>query len=183
MPLAAGGVLVRDGARLLAPLQEQAPYLFGSARHWPDLGQVTIACSQRFDALKTWLVWRVYGSELWDHLTTHVCDVTLAAYEYCADSEILEPVHRPQSNIFCFRLRNAKGNDSDARHWAIKEEVNESGFAYISSTVLDERRVLRIVVMNPRTTAEDVRDMLHGVAEIATRATDKKRSRSASTRS
>jgi len=180
MPLAAGGVAVRDGAQLLAPLQEQAPYLFGSTRHWPDLGQITIACSQRFDALKTWLVWRVYGSELWDHLTTHVCDVTQAAYEYCAESEILEPVHRPQSNIFCFRLRNVQKSDSDARHWAIKEDVNESGFAYISSTVLDGRRVLRIVVMNPRTTAEDIRDMLHRVEETSMGKRRATRSRRAS---
>jgi glutamate/tyrosine decarboxylase-like PLP-dependent enzyme len=169
MPLAAGGVLVRDGARLLAPLREEAPYLFGSKRRWPDLGQFTIACSQRFDALKTWLVWRVYGGELWHHLTTHVCDVARAAFQYCSESEILEPVHQPHSNIFCFRLRGRHDRDSDRRCWAIKEQLNESGFAYISSTVLDGRRVLRIVVMNPRTTADDIRDVLRGVEKIAIR--------------
>jgi L-2,4-diaminobutyrate decarboxylase len=169
MPLAAGGVLVRDGARLAEPLQEGAPYLFGSKRHWPDLGQLTIACSQRFDALKVWLVWRVYGAELWDHLTSHVCDVTKAAYDYCSESKILEPVHQPHSNIFCFRLRK-RNRDSDRRHWTIKEELNESGFAYISSTVLDGSRVLRIVVMNPRTTVDDIGDMLARIEEIATGA-------------
>jgi L-2,4-diaminobutyrate decarboxylase len=166
MPLAAGGVLVRDGTRLAEPLQEGAPYLFGSKRRWSDIGQLTIACSQRFDALKVWLVWRAYGGELWDHLTTHVCNVAQEAYQYCSDSEILEPVHEPHSNIFCFRLRE-RDRDSDRRHWAIKEELNESGFAYISSTVLDERRVLRIVVMNPRTTARDVFDVLRRVEELA----------------
>lgn len=168
MPLTAGGVLVREAARLTEPLQEAAPYLFGSKRRWPDLGQLTIACSQRFDALKIWLVWRVYGGEIWDHLTTHVCDVTKAAFEYCLDSKILEPVHRPHSNIFCFQLRK-RDRDSDRRHWVIKEALNESGFAYISSTVLDHRRVLRIVVMNPRTTAEDICDVLGRVEQIATR--------------
>jgi len=169
MPLAAGGVLVRDGARLLGPLQEQAPYLFGSQRRWPDLGQLTIACSQRFDALKTWLVWRVYGGELWDHLTTHVCSVAQAAFQYCSESKILEPVHQPHSNIFCFRLRGRHDRDSDRRCWAIKEQLNESGFGYISSTVLDGRRVLRVVVMNPRTTADDIRDVLLRVEKIAIR--------------
>jgi L-2,4-diaminobutyrate decarboxylase len=169
MPLAAGGVLVRDGARLLRPLQDPAPYLFGSQRRWPDLGQITIACSQRFDALKTWLVWRVYGGELWDHLTTHVCDVAQAAFQYCSESETLEPVHQPQSNIFCFRLPSQHDRDSDRHGWAIKEELNESGFGYISSTVLDGRRVLRIVVMNPRTTADDIRDILRRVEKIAIR--------------
>jgi len=170
MPLSAGGVLVRDGKKLFEPLQEKAPYLFGSKRRFPDLGQVTIACSQRFDALKTWIIWRAYGPEVWDALTTHVCDVAHTAYQYCEQSKILEPVHKPQSNIFCFRLRGAHGRDSDRRHWTIKEKLNESGFAYISSTVLDGRRVLRLVVMNPRTTADDIREILRRVEETANRA-------------
>jgi L-2,4-diaminobutyrate decarboxylase len=167
MPLSAGGLLVRNGSHLRKSLEEQAPYLFGSTRRWPDLGHLTIACSQRFDALKTWIVWRGYGAKLWDMLTTHVCDVAEAAYQYCCKSDILEPVHLPQSNIFCFRLRHVSVRDSDRQHWAIKEQINESGFAYISSTVLNGRRVLRIVVMNPRTTAADIVDILRKIEEIA----------------
>jgi len=177
MPLAAGGVLVRDGSRLLSPLQEQAPYLFGSKRRWPDLGQLTIACSQRFDALKIWLVWRGYGPQLWDHLITHVCDVAHAAFRYCVESKILEPVHEPHSNIFCFRLRHDHGRDSDRLHWEIKEKLNESGFAYISSTVLDGQRVLRIVVMNPRTRADDVQAILHRIEQMATRLGSRRKSK------
>jgi glutamate/tyrosine decarboxylase-like PLP-dependent enzyme len=64
MPLSAGGVLVRDGEQLTQPLKEQAPYLFGPRRRWPDLGQLTIACSQRFDALKIWIIWRVYDQQV-----------------------------------------------------------------------------------------------------------------------
>ena len=166
MPLAARSAGARWGA-LLGPLQERAPYLFGSKRRWPDLGQLTIACSQRFDALKIWLVWRVYGGEIWDHLTTQVCDVAHAAFQLCSQSEVLEPMHEPHSNIFCFRLRRPHDRDSDARHWAIKEKLNESGFGYISSTVLDGRRVLRIVVMNPRTTADDIQDILRRIEKIS----------------
>lgn len=168
MPLSAGGVLVRDGRNLLHPLREQAPYLFGSRRRWPDIGQVTIACSQRFDALKSWVVWRSYGPQVWDALATHVCDVAHEAFHYCCQSRILEPVHDPHSNILCFQLRGPHGPHSDRRHWAIKEELNESGFAYISSTVLNRRRVLRLVVMNPRTTSDDIRAILRRVEEIAT---------------
>jgi L-2,4-diaminobutyrate decarboxylase len=167
VPLSAGGVLVRKGAHLLEPLQEQAPYLFGSKRRWPDIGQATVACSQRFDAMKVWIIWRVYGPKIWAELTTHVCEVAHAAYEYCSDSRIFEPVHKPQSNIFCFRLRGEDGRDSDRRHWAIKEALNESGFAYISSTVLHGHRVLRLVVMNPRTTADDICAILRRVEKIA----------------
>lgn len=167
MPLSAGGVLLRDGRYLSHCLQDQAPYLFGSKRRWPDIGQITLACSQRFDALKVWLTWRVYGAQVWDALATHVCDVAQAAFHYCSESSILAPVHEPQSNIFCFELRGATGVNSDLLHWRIKEELNESGFAYVSSTLLNRRRVLRLVVMNPRTTAADIHTVLPAVERIA----------------
>jgi L-2,4-diaminobutyrate decarboxylase len=167
MPLSAGGLLVRNRVHLAKPLLEQAPYLFGSKRRWPDLGQFTMACSQRFDALKVWLAWCAYGPRLWDALTTHVCEVARDAFEYCKQSDVLEPIHQPHSNILCFRLRSPHGRRSDQQHWAMKEELNESGFGYISSTVLDNRRVLRLVIMNPRTKASDVHELLRRLERIA----------------
>ena len=166
MPLAAGGVLVREGARLATPLRESAPYLFGSKRELPDIGQYTIACSQRFDALKIWLVSRLYGWKIWDALVSHVCEVAHAAYEYCNDSALLAPVHEPQSNIFCFRVRAASPERSDSLPMQLKESLNESGFAYISSTVLAGQRVLRLVIMNPRTTVADVHGMFAEVERL-----------------
>lgn len=170
MPLAAGAVLVRDGRNLRNALEQHAPYLFGgAAREFPDIAQFTIACSQRFDALKTWLTWKAYSNALWDELTTGVCKVAHAAYEYCGQSSVLEPVHEPQLNILCFRLRQGprSGAASDRLHWKIKEAVNASGRGYLSSTVLNGRRVLRIVVMNPRTTQRDIEGVMKEVERAA----------------
>lgn len=168
MPLSAAGVLVRNGSLLATPLAERAPYLFATEqRRWPDIGQLTIACSQRFDALKIWLVWQIYGARVWDALISHTCAVCAAAFRFCADSRILEPVHEPHSNILCFRLRRQRDADSSRIHWQVKEELNESGYGYVSSTVLDGRRVLRLVVMNPRTQVRDVEDVLKRIERIA----------------
>jgi len=152
---------------LARPLAERAPYLFGAERRWPDIGQFTIACSQRFDALKIWLVWQIHGARVWDALVTHACAVCATAYRYCSASRILEPLHEPHSNILCFRLRQQRGKDSNRIHWNIKEQLNESGYGYISSTVLEGRRVLRLVVMNPRTQPADVADVLRMIERIA----------------
>jgi len=168
MPLSAAGVLVRDGSLLARPRAERAPYLFAAERRpWPGIGQLTIACSQRFDALKIWLVWQIHGARVWDALVTHTCAVCAAAFRYCAESRILEPLHEPHSNILCFRLRDQRGKDSSRIHWKLKEELNESGYGYISSTVLDGCRVLRLAVMNPRTQVGDVEDVLKRVERIA----------------
>ena len=94
-----------------------------------------------------------------------------AAFEYCARSRVLEPVHEPQLNILCFRLRPRPRSSaaSDRLHWQIKEAVNASGRAYISSTVLEGRRVFRSVVMNPRTTANDIVQVMKEVERAARR--------------
>lgn len=167
MPLTAGGVLVRNGRHLLQALEADAPYLFGSERRWPDIGQRTIACSQRFDALKTWIVWRSYGPRVWDALVTQSCDVCRAAFEYCVRSGLLEALHEPESNILCFRVRRTAGKSADLLHWKIKEELNESGYGYLSCTTLAGRRVLRLVIMNPRTRATDVHEVLGRVERMA----------------
>jgi L-2,4-diaminobutyrate decarboxylase len=172
MPLTSGMVLVRDGAHLRGAFEQQAPYLFGGFRaDFPDIGTMTIACSQRFDALKTWLTWKAAGPAAWAAMMEGVCSAARRAYEYCAGSDILEPMHAPESNIFCFRLRRgpASPKSADRVHWELKQAVNKSGEAYISSTVLRGRRVLRIVVMNPRTTGDDAVEVMRLVERLSRR--------------
>lgn len=174
MPLAAGAVLTRRGEDLRRAFTQHAPYLFrGGARPIaPNVGEFTIACSQRFDALKIWLTWQAYGGALWGRLIEGACDATLAAYEYCRNSAVLEPIHQPDCNIFCFRLRRgpSAGAAADRLHASLEDAVNASGRGYISSTVLDGRRVLRIVVLNPRTTAADTVAVMKLVERLARRA-------------
>jgi L-2,4-diaminobutyrate decarboxylase len=156
MPLSAGAVLVRRGAALRGAFEQHAPYLF---RPYPakvaDVGPFTLACSQRFEALKIWLVWQAYGPELFAAMVEAACATAHAAYEHCLASPRFEPAHRPHANILCFRLRRAPraAPAADRLHWRIMEAVNASGQAYLSSTVLDGRRCLRLVVMNPRSRA------------------------------
>lgn len=173
MPLAAGAVLVRRGRYLRGAFTQHAPYLFrGGARPIaPNVGEFTIACSQRFDALKIWLTWQAYGGAFFGGLIERACDATLAAHDYCLRSPLLEPAHRPECNIFCFRLRRPprRAAAADRRHAELEDAVNESGQAYISSTVLDGRRVLRIVVLNPRTTAADTVAVMRLVERLAGR--------------
>jgi len=95
--------------------------------------------------------------------------VTRAAYEYCLRSKILAPAHEPETNILCFGLRHPPESleTSDRLHAKIKEAVNASGEAYISSTILDGRRRVRLVVMNPRTTASQIVRLLKVVERVA----------------
>jgi L-2,4-diaminobutyrate decarboxylase len=172
MPLSAGAVLLRRGADLRGAFEQDAPYLFSPMRREvADVGPFTLACSQRFEALKIWLVGKAYGPRLFAAAAEQVCDSAQAGYRYCRGSKRLEPLHQPESNIFCFRLRSAPaGAGGDKLHWDLKEAVNGSGRGYISSTVLSGRRCLRLVVMNPRTRPEHVERVLRLVERLAAKA-------------
>jgi L-2,4-diaminobutyrate decarboxylase len=170
MPLAASIVLVRDGRALHHAFEQDAPYMYGNrGRAFPDIGQFTIGCSQRVDALKTWLTWKTYGPALWDEVISSVCDVTRAGYEYCLRSKVLVPDHKPSSNILCFSLRHppASAVAADRLHFRLFKAVNASGDAYISSTILNGRRCVRFVTMNPRTTKADIVRLLKVVEREA----------------
>ncbi|KAJ2028628.1 Glutamate decarboxylase 2 [Coemansia sp. S610] len=66
VPLQCSFLLMRDG---LAPMREAlglgASYLFhgGSPNVLDDVGDATMGCGRRPDAIKLWLAWRYYGTE------------------------------------------------------------------------------------------------------------------------
>ena len=46
----------------------------------------------------------------------------------------------------------------------LRERYNRSGAGWITATTLDGRRVLRVTIMNPRTSNEHLRSLLDGLA-------------------
>ena len=79
-------------------------------------------------------------------------------------------MHAPEGNILCFRW---VGNDSldddtlDVVNRDIRERYNRSGEGWITATNLAGRRVLRVTVMNPRTTTDDVSAVVDRLARTA----------------
>jgi L-2,4-diaminobutyrate decarboxylase len=163
LPLQAGTLLVRDARVLDAAFAQQAPYLFhgSDADALPDLGTRSFLCSRRADVLKLWVALQRYGADGLGALFEHLCDTARALYDAVCEHPAFEPVHEPECNIVCFRRR---GSDELNRH--VRESYNRSGAGWITTTMLDGTRVLRATIMNPRTTAGDVRAVLAGLATI-----------------
>lgn len=153
MPLSAGMLLARNGRDLAAAFTQRAPYLFhGGASELelgPDLGTRSFQCSRRADVLKVWVALQRLGADGIGVLYDHLCALTRTLYEILRERpDAFETVHEPQSNILCFRVRG-----TDEENLAIRERYNRSGAGWITTTVLGGRRVLRVTVMNPRSSA------------------------------
>lgn len=170
MPLSLGIVLVRDGSWLRRAFAADAPYLFHAERVGKDLGAMTIQCSKRADAVKLWLALKLSGSEPFEAALDRVAAVTRHLYELVSTSSDFEAMHEPEFNIFCFRwVGDGTLTDAelDTANGAMRERLVRSGDAWITSTVLKGRRVLRVTIINPRTAPEDVARMLDALRRLA----------------
>ena len=162
MSLALGVVLVRDGRWLRRAFEADAPYLFNAERAGDNIGEMTIQCSKRADAIKLWLTLQMFGTQPFVAAMEHVTDLTRYLYEAVVASSDFEAMHVPQFNIFCFRHRS-----DDATNFELRERLIRSGQAWITSTLLKGQRVLRVTMINPRTERGDVDRMLAALRRFA----------------
>jgi L-2,4-diaminobutyrate decarboxylase len=162
MSLSLGVLLVRDGEWLRRAFEADAPYLFNAERAGDNIGEVTIQCSKRADAIKLWLTLQMFGTHPFVEAMQHVTDLTRYLYELVTASDDFEPMHVPEFNIFCFRHKS-----DDETNTAIRERLIRSGQAWITSTLLKGRSVLRVTMINPRTERGDVDRMMSALRTMA----------------
>jgi len=174
MPISAGAVFVRERRHLDAAFQQSAPYLFhprpGEERSY-DSGRRTLQCSRRADAFKVWVALRHYGLRYFGELQERTVDATSLLYQKLSQTTDFEPMHRPESNILCFRhlperVRGRSPEEIDAFQGTLRERYNASGKGWITATVLEGRRVLRVTLINPRTEEEHLDRLIAGLREV-----------------
>jgi len=174
LPLSAGMLVVRDERDLDQAFLQRAPYLFHGAENQPvpDQGVRSFACSRRADALKAWVALLRYGADGIGELYDRLCDLTADLYGLIERHPSFETFHAPESNILCFRFVGDGRSDDpslDLLNKELRERFNRSGVGWITTTVLNGRRVLRVTIMNPRTRAEHLQRLLDGLSAEAGR--------------
>lgn len=159
VPYDCGCILVRDQATLLATFAQDLAYLRPESRGlagnppWPcDLGP---DLSRGFRALKVWMTLRAHGADRIGAAIERCCaNARYLATRIEAESrlELLAPV---ALNIVCFRARQGAG-DLNQFNRDLVADLQESGIAAPSTTMLDGRLAIRVAVVNHRTRPSDM---------------------------
>lgn len=175
-----GCVLVREPEKLRRAFSIAAPYLRGTLPaeySGMDFFEYGPQMSRGFNALKVWMTLKQYGVEGYQKLLRQNVLCARHLYELIERSEAFESMHRPQLFIYSFRycprdLKQSTGAAADAYldrlNQLIADEITASGLAFIMTTRIRERVVLRISVCSHRTTLQDIEqvfDALSGIAE------------------
>jgi glutamate/tyrosine decarboxylase-like PLP-dependent enzyme len=172
IPVEAGLVLVRDGSAMRDTFSLVPPYLRTDGNPAgvsgpPWFSEYGFQQTRGFRALKVWMALKYHGLSGYTKAIDHDLDLAAHLARLVAAAPDLE-LAAPQSlSIVCFRYAPAELRDDDERpldagepvdalNRALLEEIQLSGEAFLTSTSLAGRFVLRACIVNFRSSREDV---------------------------
>jgi L-2,4-diaminobutyrate decarboxylase len=168
-PVSSSAILVRE-PRDLAAGAWHADYLNPLENDEPNQVDVSLQTTRRFDALKLWVTLRALGADRIGDMFDTVIDLAeIVGDEIAADPE-LELVGRTQLSTVLFRVQ-PEGVDDRTRDTlvaGVRRVLFESGRALVAKTVIDGRPCLKLTLLNPSTTLDDIRQILAMVKDAAT---------------
>ncbi len=167
VPYDAGFLMVRDGDRHRDAFAAPAAYLRRETRGlaanspWPcDLGP---DLSRGFRALKTWFTLKTYGTEKLGAVITRTCAIARYLEARILAEPRLELMAPVQLNVVCFRYRAPEAGKVNGD---IVIDIQESGIAAPSTTLLDGELAIRAAIVNHRTDFGDVDALISAVLEF-----------------
>ncbi|RPI79730.1 MAG: hypothetical protein EHM45_01790 [Desulfobacteraceae bacterium] len=173
MPMSLGTVMLKNQKHLDRTFNVAAPYLFQKTQRdlgCLNLGERTIQCSRGFDSFKLWVCLQHYGIRYFGAMMEHCVQMTRYLYERLREDPDFEPLHDPQCNILCFQyvpdpLKRRNREAVDAFNLEVREALNRTGQAWITTTVFAGKRLLRTTIINPRTVKEHVDRLIQAIKE------------------
>lgn len=152
IPFGNGALVVRDEARLVDAHQGRGAYLrdedsFEGIRDIASLGP---ELSRPFRGLAVWLPLQMHGVAPFRDALDASLDLAEHAYERLRSIEGIDSRWAPDLSVVAFRFSD------DAVGRAALEAVNSDGHVHLSPTTIGGRFVLRLAILNRRSTLEHV---------------------------
>ncbi len=166
-PLSCGAFLLRDGTHYRY-IDRNAAYLNPESDDAAHLVSKSVQTSRRFDALKPYIAFRTLGRDGFGELIDYTLDLATAVAERIEDDPAFELKHEPTLNAVVFRYRPPTDSE-EAINDRIRNRLRADGTAMIARTTIDGETCLKFTLLNPRTTVDNVEEILtaikrHGMA-------------------
>ncbi|MGV0086965.1 pyridoxal phosphate-dependent decarboxylase family protein (plasmid) [Rahnella aceris] len=156
-------------------MRYQAAYLnseFDEAAGVPNLVSKSLQTTRRFDALKLWMGLEALGQKQYAAIIDHGVSLAQEVAQYVTSEAALELVMKPQLASVLFRYRPEQlAGSSDAAIALLNQKIGdallESGRANVGVTEHNGVTCLKLTLLNPTVTLEDVKVLLALVEKTA----------------
>jgi L-2,4-diaminobutyrate decarboxylase len=166
-------LLFKNLSQSFAAFDNRASYLFDDSTKSQailDGGRRSFECTKRALSAPLWFVWSMYGDKIFRTIAEYTTQLAFDASEIIKLRRDFELGCAPDTNIVCFRFCPAalRGKPSALNELQSKihDQINASRQFYITQTMLDQTRYLRVSLMNPATTPTDFSALLDLIESI-----------------
>ncbi|UXO70441.1 pyridoxal phosphate-dependent decarboxylase family protein [Pantoea dispersa] len=170
--ISCGAFLLKD-ARHYELMRYQAAYLnseFDEEAGVPNLVSKSLQTTRRFDALKLWMGLEALGQKQYAAIIDHGVSLAQDVAQFVESEPRLELVMQPQLASVLFRYRPAQLSDSAQIalfNQRIGDALLESGRANVGVTEHAGMTCLKLTLLNPTVTLEDIKLLLALVEKTA----------------
>ena len=172
VPFACGAVLVRAGGRVLRDAFDITPEYLSETRERMagtdveyDFFRYGQLGTRRFNALKIWMALKLLGTRGYALIVERQIELTKYLAGRIDELEDFARTGEVETAVCCFRFLppEARGGDTamrDQLQRALQQRVEESGEAWLSTTVLHGARALRVNINSFLTERRHVDDLV-----------------------
>ncbi len=187
IPYECGCLLVREGERLRRTFSMTAPYLRGTLpTQYAGLDYLEYGppMSRGFHALKVWMTLKHYGADGYRALLRQNVRCAEYLHELVQESPDFQVIHQPTLFIYSFRYAPQRYGEEialnperreeleghlDRINQRMADELQLSGLAFVMTSAVRGRTVLRLSICSHRTTLDDIRQVFDALAELGRR--------------
>ena len=168
-------LLVKDKDKLVNAFVEHPEYLedVASSDHvdgW-DKGP---EMSRPHRAIKLWFTVQATGIHLLEEMIEYSFYNAVMVWRELEKRDNWEIISKPSCGTINFRYapKGLTSEELNELNLNITKEINKSGFAYIVTTTLNDKKTIRMCMINANSTPEDILETLDLLDEIAKKLTN-----------
>ena len=167
VPFSCGATLVRDGGHVLRKSFDMTPEYLNEDRGGADVefdffryGQMG---TRRFNSLKLWMAIKFMGREGYATTVERHIDLTNYLAKQLDGLDDFTRVGEVETAVCCFQFRPTQdldGPKSDLLQQRLQQVIERSGEAWLTTTVLNGRRALRVNINSFLTEQRHIDDLV-----------------------
>ena len=176
VPFACGATLVRDGGQVLRDSFDMTPEYLNEDRGGADVefdffryGQMG---TRRFNSLKLWMAMKFMGREGYAKTVERQIDLTKYLAQRIDALDGFKCLGEVETAVCCFQFLpepDLDGPEIDRLQQRLQQIIERSGEAWLTTTVLNGRRALRVNVNSFLTEQSHIDDLVNLLARLASK--------------
>ncbi|MFW6043035.1 MAG: pyridoxal phosphate-dependent decarboxylase family protein, partial [Marinilabiliaceae bacterium] len=149
IPLICSALLVKKKGTLKHNITDiNTDYLYHQLDDNEDLGEKSIQCGRRVDAVKLWFAWKYFGLEGYQKRIDNLIDMAKYAEDQVNSNPSLELLVPRQSFAVCFRYKPAYNANLNAFNLELREALRKKGKTLVNFSHIGQTLAIRFVATN-----------------------------------